>query len=395
MAPSNPPSSSSKTRKSNVYDANFARLLLDLGALVDFIALDVEPPSNFNEIVDILKGTLVPVSTINYKSFQVKKVKAYGETKTVVSLLPLLLGEDDHFASDHDRAFTNIIPLVGGIVTCKPDLYDGLCPSKVDPWLRKDLDSLIVPSRQSMAPIAPNFFLEMKGQDGSFAVAGRQAWHDGIVGARAMQAIRCYDLETTLDHKAYSLSASFYDTTIKIYSTHPILRDGKVFYNTVQVFSCLMDNDVTFHQGVSALRNARVWAEDKRISLISEANARLLSSPSKGVTTSMSDTHMPNPVKRHQESIALLPNKRPKVFSSNTSVSAGHSNSTELKSTSNEQTRSSTLSVSHSTTPPPNHPLNNKPTTLLPTKNPPVVSDSAPDLLDYRADESVSAAARQ
>lgn len=395
MAPSNPPSSSSKTRKSNAYDANFARLLLDLGALVDFIALDVEPPSNFNEIVDILKGTLVPVSTIDYKSFQVKKVKAYGEPKTVVSLLPLLLGEDDHFASDHDRAFTNIIPLIEGIVTCKPDLYDGLCPSKVDPQVRKDLDSLIVPSRQSMAPIAPNFFLEMKGQDGSFAVAGRQAWHDGIVGARAMQAIRCYDLETTLDHKAYSLSASFYDTTIKIYSTHPILRDGKVFYNTVQVFSCLMDNDVTFHQGVSALRNARVWAEDKRISLISEANARLLSSPSKGVTTSMSDTHMPNPVKRYQESSALLPNKRPKVFSSNTSVSAGHSNSTELKSTSNEQTRSSTLSVGHSTTPPPDHPLNNKPTILLPTKNPPVDSDSAPDLLDYRTDESVSAAARQ
>lgn len=88
------------------------RLLLDLGALVDFIALDVEPPSNFNEIVDVLKGTLVPVLTINYKSFQVKNVKAYGETKTVVSLLPLLLGENDHFASDYDRAFTNIIPLV-------------------------------------------------------------------------------------------------------------------------------------------------------------------------------------------------------------------------------------------------------------------------------------------
>lgn len=88
----------------------------------------------------------------------------------------------------------------------------------MDPRVRKDLDSLIVPSRQSMVPIAPNFFPEMKGQDGSFAVVGRQAWYDGIVGARAMQAIRCYDLETTLDHKAYSLWASFYDTTIEIYS---------------------------------------------------------------------------------------------------------------------------------------------------------------------------------
>ena len=410
MAPSDLPSSS-KTRKSSAYDANFALLLLDLGARVDFVALDVEPPSNFDEIVDTLKGTLVPVSTINYKSFQVEKVKAYGETKTAVSLLPLLLGEDDHFASDHDRAFTNIIPLVEGIVTCKPDLYDGLCPSKVDPRVRKDLDSLIVPSRQSMAPIAPNFFLELKGQDGSYAVAGRQAWHDGIVGARAMQAIRCYDIETTLDHKAYSLSASFYDTTIKIYSTHPVMRDGKVVYNTVQVFSCLMDNDITFHQGVSAVRNARVWAENKRISLISEANARLLSSLNKGMTTSMSDTHTPSPVKRHLESSALLPNKRPKLFSPNTSISTsqstteqtawsstlsiGHSTSTELTSTSNEQTRSSTLSVGHSTTPPRDHPLNNKPTTLPPTKNLPVDSHSAPDLLDYRTDESVPAADRQ
>ena len=110
----------------------------------------------------------------------------------------------------------------------------------MDPRVRKDLDSLIVPSRQSMVPIAPNFFPEMKGQDGSFAVVGRQAWYDGIVGARAMQAIRCYDIETTLDHKAYCLSASFYDTTIKIYSTHPVMRDGKVVYNTVQVFSRLL-----------------------------------------------------------------------------------------------------------------------------------------------------------
>lgn len=386
MAPSNLPSSS-KTRKSSAYDANFALLLLDLGARVDFVALDVEPPSNFDEIVDTLKGTLVPVSTINYKNFQVENVKAYGETKTAVSLLPLLLGEDDHFASDHDRAFTNIIPLVEGIVTCQPDLYDGLCPSKVNPRVRKDLDSLIVPSRQSRPPIAPNFFLELKGQDGSYAVAGRQAWHDGIVGPRAMQAIRCYDIETTLDHKAYSLSASFYDTTIKIYSTHPIMRDGKVVYNTVQVFSCLMDNDITFHQGVSALRNARVWAEDKRISLISEANARLLSSLSRGLTTSMSDTHTPSPVKRHLESSALLPNKRPKVFSSSISISAG-------QSTTEQTARSSTLSVGYSTTPP-DHPLNNKPTTLPPTKNPPVDSDSAPDLLDYKTAESVSAAARK
>lgn len=203
-----------------------------------------------------------------------------------------------------------------------------------------------------------------------------------------MQAIRCYDIETTLDHKAYSLSASFYDTTIKIYSTHPVMRDGKVAYNTVQVFSCLMDNDITFHQGVSAVRNARVWAENKRISLISEANARLLSSLNKGMTTSMSDTHTPSPVKRHLESSALLPNKRPKVFSSNTSISAG-------QSTTKQTARPSTLSVGHSTTPPPNHPLNNKPTTLPPTKNLPVDSDSAPDLLDYRTDESVSAADRQ
>lgn len=42
---------------------------------MDFITLDTEPPNNFNEIVNHLKGNLVPALTVNYESFQAEKVK--------------------------------------------------------------------------------------------------------------------------------------------------------------------------------------------------------------------------------------------------------------------------------------------------------------------------------
>lgn len=42
---------------------------------MDFITLDTELPNNFNEIVNHLKGNLVPALTVNYESFQAKKVK--------------------------------------------------------------------------------------------------------------------------------------------------------------------------------------------------------------------------------------------------------------------------------------------------------------------------------
>ena len=44
-------------------------------------------------------------------------------------------------------------------------------------------------------PMAPNFSLEAKGPDGSFAVAERKACYDGALGARGIRALRPYQQE--------------------------------------------------------------------------------------------------------------------------------------------------------------------------------------------------------
>ncbi|KAH8661074.1 hypothetical protein BGZ61DRAFT_564617 [Ilyonectria robusta] len=53
-----------------------------------------------------------------------------------------------------------------------PDvIYYGARPEQLDQKVRHELDGYIIPSTQHDLAIAPNFFLEVKGPDGSAAVA--------------------------------------------------------------------------------------------------------------------------------------------------------------------------------------------------------------------------------
>jgi hypothetical protein len=58
--------------------------------------------------------------------------------------------------------------------------------------VRDALSRHIIPLTQDDLPIVPNFFLEVKGPDGSVAVARRQACYDGALGARGMHELQAY-----------------------------------------------------------------------------------------------------------------------------------------------------------------------------------------------------------
>lgn len=75
------------------------------------------------------------------------------------------------------------------------------------------------------------------------------------------------------DRKVYRPSITFYfhESTIKIYSTRPVLKDGNLVYHAILIFGCLMGYVTNFCLGVSAIRNAQLWAE-RQILLVSEAN---------------------------------------------------------------------------------------------------------------------------
>jgi hypothetical protein len=82
--------------------------------------------------------------------------------------LPTILGEKRR---DHPSArkvpYGNMTDMAPGIFKrAKPDLYWRARPEQIDRRVRQDLDHQIVPSTKDTYPVAPNFFLEVKGPDG-------------------------------------------------------------------------------------------------------------------------------------------------------------------------------------------------------------------------------------
>jgi hypothetical protein len=104
----------------------------------------------------------------------------------------------------------------------KPDIFYGARPEQLDRQVRRELAGHIIPSTQEDAPMLPNLFLEVKGPDGSLAVAGRQACYDGALGARAMHSLQSFGAsEPVYDRNAYTVTSAYHGGTLKMYTTYP------------------------------------------------------------------------------------------------------------------------------------------------------------------------------
>ncbi len=128
--------------------------------------------------------------------------------------------------------------------------------------------------------MAPNFFLEAKGPDGSAAVATSQARYDGALGARGMHSLQNYGTEEpTYDGKAYTYSSTYHNTLLQMYAHHvtaPAAPGGRPEYHMTQVKTVAMTEDRdAFVQGATAFRNLRDLAKTHRDNFIQAANARL------------------------------------------------------------------------------------------------------------------------
>lgn len=102
----------------------------------------------------------------------------------------------------------------------KPDFFDGSRLEDLSEKLRNDqtLRSKVVPTKHRSVPVAPNFFLEVKGPNGNSYVALMQALPYGVYVARAMHALQTYRVdEPVYDGKAYTFSSTYHDGTLKLY----------------------------------------------------------------------------------------------------------------------------------------------------------------------------------
>jgi hypothetical protein len=243
-------------------------------------------PENMDEIVRALsqpRGSPSPikVSNENFRKFNRADAQASKENDLTRAIIPLMEGDDgDWKCSAGAVPFTNFDHLTDGtLVPGNPDRYYGARPEQIDVNIRRELEGQIVPSTQSDLPIAPNFFLQVKGPDGTWSVASRQACYDGALGARAIQSLQSYgELEPQYDNKSYTITSTYQGGMLRMYTSHPIppsaprVNPGYIM-TQIRAWALISDAD-TFERGITAYRNAMDWAKQQRDDAIKQANEK-------------------------------------------------------------------------------------------------------------------------
>ncbi|CZT08331.1 uncharacterized protein RCO7_08257 [Rhynchosporium graminicola] len=276
----NSPATSSKaSARTSAYDRNFEQHLIDHQIYPNNRAAKPDNWADINLRMTQPRASLSPskLSEEAFEKFQKISESALTEAKVMNTAFPIILGSDaTDIPSEQSLLFNNLKSLTDEtVVDAKPDFYDGSELEKIHPEIRESLSSTIIPPTLRHAPCPPNFFMKAKGPDGSAAVAKRQACYDGAFGARAMTSMRQYRQPPILDHKALSITTTFHDSCLRLYTTHITdlgSEDGPRYHMTQLRSFAMTDTVETFREGASALRNARDWAMEQREQVISTAN---------------------------------------------------------------------------------------------------------------------------
>ncbi|OJD24959.1 hypothetical protein ACJ73_03671 [Blastomyces percursus] len=291
------------TRSSTPYSRNFQQNLTDHGIYTpEYRYPNREKtlwPNNWDEIKERL-GNLRP--SLSPSRFSEKELEEFREADAYASkekpvtttVIPIIEGNiSDHKCTGGGYLFGNLAHLTDGtLAQAKPDHFYGARPEQLNRQIRKELSDRIIPSTQDDLPMAPNFFLEAKGPDGSLAVATRQACYDGALGARGMHSLQSYQQdELTYDNNAYTITSTYHGGTLKLYTTHLSEPRGpgcrpEYIMTPLRSFS-LTDTYDTFRQGLAAYRNARDWTKEMRDEFIAVANEHLSDAQSQRQTASL------------------------------------------------------------------------------------------------------------
>ena len=243
-------------------------------------------PNNWEEINKRLsqpRPSLSPskFSEEAYEKFVQADAGAFKDKQVTTSVIPIIEGEvRDAKCVSGGILFNNLDHLTDGtLAPGDPDLYYGARPEQLDRRVRDELNGHIIPSTQDDLPIAPNFFLAVKGPDGTAAVARRQACYHGALGARGIHSLQSYKQDDPVySNNAYIITSIYNDGTLKMYTSHPIQPDSpgsrpEYYMNQLKAWAMTSDLE-TFRHGATAFRNARDWTKEKRDESINAANAK-------------------------------------------------------------------------------------------------------------------------
>ncbi|CAK7238290.1 hypothetical protein SEUCBS140593_010516 [Sporothrix eucalyptigena] len=284
-----------KTKKSTPYNRDFEVHLTDHGILPVYSSQKPDL-TNIQVALAVPRPSLSPstFSESAFEKFQESNNRAKDEDDVMANVLPTILGtHQPSQASARNTVFRNLAPLTDGtIVPAAPDIYYGAHPEELCRPVREALGSFLIPSTMQEKPLAPNFFVEAKGPEGSAAVATRQARYDGAIGSRAMHILQNHgEEEPKYDNQAYTYSSTYHGGTgtLHLYAHHttaPTSEGERPKFHMTKIRGFDMtDTRETFVLGATAFRNARDLAKKHRDNFIQAANAPPRTSASRTIET--------------------------------------------------------------------------------------------------------------
>lgn len=217
-----------------------------------------------------------------FEDFVQADVRAAKEKQVSESVIPIIEGKiKDLGCRSGGVPFNNLKPLTDGTLKPgNPDIYYGARPAQLSRNVREELSGNIIPTTEDKLPIAPNFFLEIKGPEGSPAVVERQACYNGALGVKGMHSLQSYQQDGPVyDNNVSAITSTYQRGLLRMYATHvgpPRSSGGRPEYCMTQLNSWVLTTSPgTCREALRAYRNGREWAEEQRNEAIRQANERV------------------------------------------------------------------------------------------------------------------------
>jgi hypothetical protein len=284
-----------KTRKSTTgpYDPNYEEELHKHNIWLIRRPRNYELPQNHHDIMsrhraerpDDPRG---PVIT-THDAFLERNENANSSQEALFQqVFPIIWGTLDlEVACAYNRPFTRMRFAENQLKDAKPDYFEGIKPTQIEPEVKENLSEMIIPNIVSALtdPAAPNFFLELKTERLRASVVQMQAVIDGVLGARCMHSLQNYRVETPLyDGNAYTFSVSYFRHELRLYAIQiksPSMNSSRPRYEAIQLDWFSMEDEEKYLPAINAYRNLRDLAEEYRKKFVEDANSRV-SNPTLG-----------------------------------------------------------------------------------------------------------------
>ena len=146
--------------------------------------------------------------------------------------------------------------------------------------------------------MAPNFFLAVKGPNGSAAVMQKQACYDNALSSWGIHSLQEYGQGRVYNNYAYILTSIYHDAQLKMfisYPTKPQKAGERPSYYINQISGWSMTGNIgAFRQGATYFRNGRDLTEQWRNGFINAANKKLHDEDTEKVSPSIKSSRKEN-----------------------------------------------------------------------------------------------------